>query len=594
MKKISIALLVGILGLPSIVCRAAHADAKAASAKPGIKIDLSAYPAVDKEEWGQLRWMLKLADQGISDFTNFQSVDEQGISASRYSVAFTAYFLAAEQYHKFPAWKDTIQSAYDRINQKMIDKKVWGYWAHESMGITKFEPKMDRPYPENKNPVSLGNIMYSGHLGHMINLYQMLYNDKKWDAPGSIVFKWDDQTQFVYDNKGLQEVMFQQMIENPVPGIECERNAIFPVCNLHPMLSWMVYDKTHSTRYFDAAHPLFDKFFTSNFINWKTHSYGIIYLIKQGFVYSAWNPRFGNKMDPVIKGLVAKGANFDSASIDGWTATFMHAWNPKLIESLWPYQKKAQVKHNPDGSVDLKKDDFAPDAYWGYFTMGAAEMGDAQLVKALQKAADKELSPVWVDGTYHYPFVDKTATVNLAAADSDKPAAPAAANKSTVASPVAAPAVAKDDEEKGGSCCGGAMRTKEHGNISNMKTWPQHADLVDRHIAISRAIPKNGMWTMHNKPFDAEHFTEPAITGVDITKTALKRAIYDRQKKALIVSTVATGGKDDGSFKIVNLDPAKKYELILDGQTVEEISGVSDYTATHCCMHDHDFVLKQK
>ena len=26
-----------------------------------------------------------------------------------------------------------------------------------------------------------------------------------------------------------------------------------------------------------------------------------------------------------------KGANFNSASIDGWIGTFMHAWNPSLV-----------------------------------------------------------------------------------------------------------------------------------------------------------------------------------------------------------------------------------------------------------------------
>ena len=103
-------------------------------------INPNSYPAADEKELGQLRWVLKLADQDIADFSNFQSVDEQGISASRYSIAFSAYFLAAEQYHKFPAWRETIQPAFDRINRKMIERKVWDYWARESLGITKFEP----------------------------------------------------------------------------------------------------------------------------------------------------------------------------------------------------------------------------------------------------------------------------------------------------------------------------------------------------------------------------------------------------------------------------------------------------------------------
>jgi hypothetical protein len=561
-----------------LICMIQFAPAHAAPAKKAT-IDPNAYPAADEKEWGQLLWNLKLANQDIADFTNFQSVDEQGVSACRYTIAFSAYFLAAEQYHKFPAWRNTIQNAFDRINNKMLEKKVWEYWVRESRGITKFEPNMDRPYQENKDPVSLGNIMYSGHLGQMINLYQMLYNDKKWDKPGSIVFKWDSSTKFIYDNKSLQEVMFLQMITNPVPGIECERNAIFPVCNLHPMLSWMLYDKTHGTRYFASAHPLFDEFFVSKFINPKNHSLGIIYLIKQGSVFSSWNPSYCNKMDPMIKEMVKMGANFDSASIDGWIGTFMHAWNPKLVEKLWPYMKNSQIKKNKDGSDVLRSDSFAPDAYYGFFMMAVAEMGDESLKKSLFKAIDNIMAPVWIDGTYHYPFMDKVATVNLGADDSEKKHV-----KETPETQVL--------DGKGGLCCK-TMVVKGQGILHNMKTFPQHADLTDRQIGIARALPKNGMWTMHNKPFDAMHFNEPAITDVDITKLSLKRAIYDRSKLALIVSTMPAKAAADCGFKIINLNPTKKCQLFIDGKKTADISGVKEYDIKVNNAKAHDIILKQ-
>jgi hypothetical protein len=127
-----------------------------------------------------------------------------------------------------------------------------------------------------------------------------------------------------------------------------------------------------------------------------------------------------------------------------------------------------------------------------------------------------------------------------------------------------------------------------------MKTWPQHADLVDRQMAISRALPKGGMWAMHNKPFDAAHFTEPAITGIDVKKTALKRAIYDRSKKALIVSTMAvkTGAADAG-FKIINLDASKTYRLIIDGRKTADISSANEYAVSLDGEKAHDLILKQ-
>jgi hypothetical protein len=554
------------------------------AAEARIQIDPNSYPAADEKEIGQLRWVIQLANQDPDDFTNFNQVDDQGVSACRYSVAFSAYFLAIEQYHKFPAWRDGVRQSSDRLVKRMLQKRIWQYWEHESPGVTKFEPGMDRPYPPEKDPVAHRNIMYSAHLGQMINLYQMLYNDRKWDAPGSIVFSWDDNEKFVYDNKRLQEVMFLQMMENPVPGIECEPNAIFPACNTHPILSWLLYDKMHGTRFYEAAHPLFDRFFETQFINPKTHQLGAFYLIKQGWTFSSWNPRYGNKMDPVIEGMIKKGVSFDSSGNDGWIGTFMHAWNPKLIEKLYPYMREAQVSMNPDGSATLKNDALTPDAYYGFFIALAAEVGDAAVRDGLLKTIDRQFSPVWKDGTYHYPFIDKVATVNLAADDSGKKG------------PVATPAATKPEEAgkdaKGGLCCH-AMLIKEHGDANNMKTMPQHSDVSDKLVAIARSLPKSGLWTMHNKPFDAEHFSEPAITGVDLKKTHLRRAIYDRENKALIVSTMPSKHPEKGGFTIVNLDPGKTYTLIMDGKKTSDVRGAKEYAVKLGGAKAHDLILIQ-
>jgi hypothetical protein len=90
------------------------------------------------------------------------------------------------------------------------------------------------------------------------------------------------------------------------------------------------------------------------------------------------------------------------------------------------------------------------------------------------------------------------------------------------------------------------------------------------------------------------HFSEPAITGVDMTKTALKRAIYDRSRQALIVSTMpAKSGAVDSGFKIVNLDTTKTYQLTIDGIKDAEFNGVKEYDVTLGGAKAHDLILKQ-
>ena len=541
-------------------------------------VDPDNYPAADEKEFGQLRWVLKLGDQDLADFTNFQQVDDAGVSADRYSIAFSAYFLAAEQYHKFPAWRGPIQRAFDRFNQKMLQKRVWEYWYKESPGVPKFEPDMDRPYPATKDPVAYRNIMYSGHIGMMINLYQSLYDDKKWDKPGSIVFEWDENTKFVYDNKSLQEVMFLQMMNNPVPGIECEPNAIFPACNQHPILSWLLYDKMHGSRYFAAASPLFEEFFKKDFINPETKDIGAFYLVKQGIVFSAWNPRYGNKMDSVIEQMVKNGAEFSSGGNDGWIATFMHAWNPELVKELYPYMKKSHVRTEEDGSVVLVKDSLLPDSYYGFFTALAAEVGDEPVKKGLLASVDRMFEPVSQDGTYHYPFVDRAAAVDVGAAGSS-----------------AQPARPDETKNDVGLMAGGTIvNGVKQGDAANMRTFPLHSDLSDRLIGLARALPKNGLWQMYNEPFDNTHFSSPYITDVDEAKLPLKRAVYDAKNGALVVSTFSVSANPtDQTFAVENLDAGAAYKLFIDGAEQPFPAKVETATITVNTAKPHDIVLQK-
>ena len=559
-------------------------------------ISTGAYPAADEKEWGQLLWNLKLANQDIADFTNYRSVDEQGTSACRYTVAFSSYFLALEQYHKFPAWREAIQPAFDKLLQRMLSKEIWGYWSHESQGITKFEPNMDRPYPRNDDPVSLGNIMYSGHLGMMINLYQMLYHDMKWDQPGSIVFQFDDMEKFVYNNRSLQEVMLLQMLHNPVPGIECERNAIFWACNTHPMISWMLYDKMHGTRYFEAAHTVFDPWAEKTLIDPKTKDLASFYLIKQGWAFSGSNPRYGNKMDAIIAGMVKKGVDFNSGGNDAWIGTFTHAWNPKLIDRLYPYFKKKHCKMNPNGTVSLTRDVVAPDAYYAFFTTLSAEVGDEPTRKGLLKTVDSIYSPVWSDGTYHYPFMDNVPTVNLAAADGEKnPTAPQdATGNAPDAKPLESIAPTTSGKQQSIPACCRSTQLKGEGDACNMKNFPSHSDLADRMIAIARALPAGGLNTMVNKPFDDNHFTEPYITGVDLTKVILKRAIYERGRRTLIVSSLPKSGSGNTSIMVNGLNPSKKYDISVDGNLQQPVMGQQSTMLYFDAQKAHEIFVVEK
>lgn len=533
-----------------------------AFAAKNTSIDPNSYPGATEKELGQLKWVLMLANEPIDDFKDIHAIDQVGVTADRYTIAFSAYFLAAEQYYKMPAWNDGIKVGIDRLIQKMEQKPVWEYWSHDSAGVPKYEPLMNTPYAPFSDPIAYRNIMYSGHLSQMINLYQMLYNERKFDEPGSIILKWDDRTQFVYDNQKLQDAMFMQLIRiNPVPGIECEPNAIFPACNTHPHLGWKLYDQAHGTRYFDAANPLFLKFFKDRFVDYETGELGAFYLVKQGWVFSASNPSYGNKLDAEIQKMVKEGISFGSSGNEGWIMTGFHVFDPAFVEKLYPDFKKLHVKMTKDGLCTLQKDVLTPFSYYGFFSILAAEMGDKEVLDGLLKVADEHFGPVWEDGTYHYPCREVS---DFSFVSADK--------KSS----------GKDQAATG--------QQKQKVN-PQMQTWPMHSDLSDRLFGFARALPKNGLLYMYNHPFDQTHFGEPGITDLDLSETLLKRAIYDREKAALVVSTMAGKQGERARFRVVRLNPNKTYEIYVDGSPLQEISERNEYKVDLDGSKAHDVII---
>ena len=86
----------------------------------------------------------------------------------------------------------------------------------------------------------------------MVELYRMLYGDKKYDKPASLVFSWEwlreDLNRFEYDSPKLAQIIHRQFEQNSPHAIECDVNMIFTQCNQHPILGLMLYDANHGTK----------------------------------------------------------------------------------------------------------------------------------------------------------------------------------------------------------------------------------------------------------------------------------------------------------------------------------------------------------
>ncbi|HEY9161210.1 MAG TPA: hypothetical protein VIS94_09000 [Desulfomonilia bacterium] len=505
-------------------------------------VDPASYLQIGNDEMGMFRWYLTMCDDPLDDFSKIESWDKDQyfISSYRYSIAFITYMLALEQYHKLNAWREYIKPRMDRLIQKMLMKQVWQYWAMRSKGVSFLEPLLNTPYPEERDPVGHKNIMYSAHLGQMIGLYEMLYRDLKWDEPGSIVFKWSETEQYVYDNNSLQKVMYDQMMYNQHQSIECEPNAVFSECNEHPILSFMLYDHVHGTNLAEARKRFLDFFLEKNFINPITHETAVLYLVKQKTMITQEFCSFGNGLSLVSVPMAWLGLINANASIsNGWNGAFMHGWEPALIERHYPYQKKRHVVEPDSNTAHLKIEMITDQIATPLFAMLAGEVGDTATRDKLIAWCKDFYKPTWDDGMLHYP-VGKDTYVNL-------------------------------------------LRMA-------WTPWPQAFTGVL--VAFTAANPPSGIWKLHNKPFIQRDFESPQVTEVDFPNVLLTRAVYDFEKEALVMSTVG-GALHSGStsFNVTQLDNNRKWKLFLDGILQNEYIGVRSVSINVPLDAQHDIVL---
>lgn len=510
----------------------------------------SDYLEMSDEEIGQLKWAFKIADDELDDFSRIESLNilgipftgnlQLGFCSYRYAIAFTTYFLATEQFHKLPACQEIIKPHMDRLIQKMLQKKVWQYWAVTSTGVYTFalEPNLSINYPSERDPVRIKNIMYSGHLAHMIALYEKMYGDMKWSQSGSIVFKWNDHEQYVYDNASLQKVLYDQFINLPAHCIECEPNACFPECNQHPILALKLYDQVHGTNLFDKAQDyLWDWFLKNEMIDPVTHETAAVFLAKQQLTLGPDTLDFGNALSAITIPLADQLMfRIYSAAADGWTGTFMHAWQPAYIEGHYPYQR--QMRINPS-TGRLYQDMVADQLAVAFFAMEASEMGDVKTRDDLLAQCDDLYDPQWDDGTYAYPVGHYDITINP---------------------------------------------TPYFTHYANSVTGQL--------VAIARANPKDGMLRMHNDSFSGA--SGPIVKEVDFDKAKLRRAIYDHQRDVLVITIDGGTGAQPGDsdmLKVERLDPTRTWHVKIDGIEKQRYSGISAINVEVPLSGRHDIIL---
>ena len=346
---------------------------------PGLDVRIPVTEHTE-EDLARLRYALDLALQPLADFAGFTRIDQFREAATRYQLNALAYSLAMSQFTRTPAFTGYLAEAQRNAIEKMLDRRVWGYWALEN-AWGNLSP--------NRDPIANGeNIMLTGFHGLMVGMYESL-NDDRYSRPGALTFRWNDAVGYANDYGSLAERVHRNVTASPYALFPCEPNWIYTVCNTFGMNTMRSHDRLHDTTYFAEVEGRLRRAYETEFLRPD----GRIIGVRSSHLGFSWNFWAG-------------------PSIQLTTAYWMHAALPDIAQRTW-WLLREQSLRLVDGAVVMPRVTSARldpgnyqvgrDTYGQIVTvMAARELGDDEWADAAQRTLDEREEVVEANGALRY------------------------------------------------------------------------------------------------------------------------------------------------------------------------------------------------
>lgn len=307
---------------------------------------------LQKDEIGQFNHIYQQYEHMSFTGDEFKGWDTDDQPLWRYGIAFGAYAMPSVAMIS-PEHADRAKLCLSHMIDKMKSKKVWGDWTEYGMG---------------DDPISIGNIMYKGHLNLMYGLYQLISGKETYSKE----FTW-------MTNKIVAE-MRKHHAEGRHEGADCEPGRYFAQCNSISLLSLMVYDKLYGTQYAQVEAQ-----WTVDFIKKKMTDTEYGFYLK---MYQS-DMQFCN---PMLSGYT-----------NAWTMAFLRPFEPEYNQGLYTVWKDHFTKTiGPFAYV--KEDPEAGPSPLATMTgmMAAKEFGDESLWNKLRNSIDRDIYQK--TDSYHYVY----------------------------------------------------------------------------------------------------------------------------------------------------------------------------------------------
>ena len=232
---------------------------------------------------------------------------QHGIFAKRYNIAFAGYAAAAIGMRGDAEVRARAGKVLGNCVERILRTDVWAY----SMSKNYWGRK-----PWAPDPCFRENVMYTGHLLHLLAYYELFTGDRRYHREGGgWDFVWKDGRRVHYDVEKLIDVTVEQMRKGPNGGVSCEPGLMFFACNNHPHVALSIFRALgYGDWSADAAR--WEKWALSHYLSplFGGGEVNLVYHVRGNFMY----PR-------------------GQDALDGWSLLWYEAWasDRRVATALW-------------------------------------------------------------------------------------------------------------------------------------------------------------------------------------------------------------------------------------------------------------------
>lgn len=333
-----------------------------------------------EQDLAHLRYSLDLALQPLDSFEGFTRIDQFREAATRYQLNALGYSLAMAQFTRTPAFTGYLAEGQRNAIEKMLDRRIWGYWALENAWGNL---DLDRDPVDNRE-----NIMLTGFHGLMVGMYETL-NDDRYSQPGALRFRWNDAVDYAHDYGSLAASVHRNVQGSAYGLFPCEPNWIYTVCNTFGMSTLLSHDRLHGTGYFPEVEDGLRESYETEFLRPD----GRIIGVRSSHLGLSWNLWAG-------------------PSIQITTSYWMHAALPDIAQRTWWLLREHDLRRSgsavttrPTVSARLDPGNYqlGTDTYSQVVTlMAARELGDDDLAAEVQRGLDEHQEVAESNGARRY------------------------------------------------------------------------------------------------------------------------------------------------------------------------------------------------